>query len=141
MKVKTGKPGQKSKHQKKDIIAKVIDMRLVDMASTKTIIDYLMNVVGMSKTHSYDYLRWAREEIREQFEMLNPFKIEEAIGQYEHALESARMKKDWRLWADLRKELNKILGVYSAEKVDHTTNGKDLPPTQVTVTIVKKTLD
>jgi len=110
--------GSKSKFQKEDIIAAVIKMRLEQMASTKTIIDFLMNDIGMSKTPAYEYLKWAREEIKEQYSLLNPATIEEAIGQYEEALERARMNKDWRLWNDLRKELNKIQGTYAAQRVE-----------------------
>jgi hypothetical protein len=119
---KTGKPGTKSIYNKEDLIAAVIKMRLEEMASVKTIIDFLTEKIGMSKTTAYQYLNWAREEIKDQYDLMNPSKIEEAIGQYEEALERARMSKDWRLWNDLKKELNKIQGVYAKERIDITTN-------------------
>jgi hypothetical protein len=131
------KNGSKGQWSKEDIIASVIKMRLEKMASVKTIIDFLMNDLGYSKTQSYEYLKWAREEIKEQYSLMNPAKIEEAIGQYEEALERARAAKDWRLWNDLRKELNKIEGNHAAQKTDITTNGKDLQIGEVVVKIVK----
>lgn len=128
---------KKGAFQKEDIIANVISMRLEKMASTKTIIDFLHNDLGMSKVMAYEYLKWAREEIKEQYDLMNPSKIEEAIGQYEEALERARSAKDWRLWNDLKKELNKILGVYAKERIDITTNDKDMQIGEIVVKIIK----
>lgn len=133
MKAKTG---PKSKYNKQDIIAAVIKMRIEEMASVKTIIDFLIGTISMGKTMAYQYLKWAREEIKEQYDLINPSKIEEAIGQYETALESARQRKDWRLWNDLRKEMNKIQGVYSSEKVDITSGGDKIK--NITFEIVQK---
>jgi len=131
------KMGSKGQWSKEDIIASVIKMRLEKMASVKTILDFLMNDLGYSKTQSYEYLKWAREEIKEQYSLMNPSKIEEAIGQYEEALERARAAKDWRLWNDLRKELNKIEGNHAAQKTDITTNGKELP-TELVIKIKRR---
>lgn len=130
------KMGSKSQWCKEDIIAAVIKMRLESMASVKTIIDFLMNDLGYSKTQSYEYLKWAREEIKEQYDLMNPSKIEEAIGQYEEALERARSAKDWRLWNDLKKEMNKIQGVYAEKKVDVTTNGEKIGFNEIIVKII-----
>lgn len=130
------KMGSKSQWSKEDIIAAVIKMRLENMASVKTIIDFLMNDLGYSKTQSYEYLKWAREEIKEQYDLMNPSKIEEAIGQYEEALERARSVKDWRLWNDLKKEMNKIQGVYAEKKVDVTTNGEKIGFNEIVVKII-----
>jgi hypothetical protein len=125
----------KAKFQKKDIIAALVKMRLVECASTKTLMDFLGNQLGYSKTTSYEYLKLMRESIKDQYSLLNPSMIEEAIGQYEEAIEMARQRKDWKLWNDLRRELNKIQGVYATEKIDITTNGKDLQITEITVNI------
>jgi hypothetical protein len=107
---------KKGEYKKDEVIAAIIDMRLNKMCSTKTIIDFLM-ALPMSKPQAYDYLKWAREEIKEQYSMTNPAMIEEAIGQYEEALEEARRKKDWRMWNDLKKELNKIMGLTTKSEV------------------------
>lgn len=131
------KNGSKGQWSKDDVIASVIKMRLEEMASVKTIIDFLMNDLGYSKTQSYEYLKWAREEIKDQYDLMNPSKIEEAIGQYEEALERARRAKDWRLWNELRKELNKIQGVHAKKEVDVTSGGKELSINEVVVKIIK----
>jgi IS30 family transposase len=132
------KRGTKSKWKKDDLIAAVIKMRLEEMSSVKTIIDFLMSDdIGMSKTTAYQYLAWAREEIKDQYDLMNPSKIEEAIGQYEEALERARQIKDWRLWNDLKKEMNKIQGVYAKQTMDITSNNKDFTPNEIIIKIIE----
>jgi hypothetical protein len=113
----------KSKYNKKDIVAEIIEMRLGQSCSTRTIINYLTQSIGMSKPTAYEYLKWAREEIKEQYDLLNPSAIEEAIGQYEEAIEIARLNKNWKLWNELRRELNKIMGLNAPQKVDITSGG------------------
>lgn len=117
---------KKSEFNKEDVINKVVKLRLEDCASTKTIIDILTNELGYGKTMAYEYLKLARERIKEQFSLLNPAMIEEAVGQYEEAIEGARRRKDWRMWNDLRKELNKIQGIYATQKIDLTSGGEKL---------------
>jgi hypothetical protein len=129
---------KKGTYKKDEVIASIIDMRLNKMCSTKTIIDFLMSM-PMSKPQAYDYLKWAREEIKDQYSLTNPSMIEEAIGQYEEALESARSRKDWRLWNDLKKELNKIMGIYATQKIDVTSGGDKL--TGITFEIITKKQD
>lgn len=126
----------KAKFTKEDIIAKVIDLRLNHSTSTKNIINYIHKDLGFSKSQAYQYLHWAREEIKEQYSLMNPVMIEEAIGQYEDALEQSRLAKDWVLWNSLRRELNKIQGNYAAQRIDHTTNGKDMTITSVDIHII-----
>ena len=116
----------KGTFKKDDLIADVIKWRLVEMLSTKTIIDKLMKDVKMSKVMAYQYLKWAREEIKEQYPMTNPAMIEESIGQYETALEDARKRKDWKLWNELRKEFNKVIGISNKSQVDVTSGGEKL---------------
>jgi IS30 family transposase len=136
------KRGTKSKWKKDDLIAAVIKMRLEEMSSVKTIIDFLMSDdIGMSKTTAYQYLAWAREEIKDQYDLMNPSKIEEAIGQYEEALERARQIKDWRLWNDLKKEMNKIQGVYAKQTMDITSNNKDFTPNEIIIKIIENGTD
>jgi len=46
------------------------------------------------------------------------------------------MNKDWRLWNDLRKELNKIQGTYAAQRVE--VSGKiDHQITSIEVKIIE----
>lgn len=116
----------KSQYTKDDLIAHIINLRLVENWSTKSILDLLQNTLKYSKTQSYEYIKWAREEIKERYKATNDAMVEEAIYQYEEMLEIAKNRKDLKVWNDLRKELNKITGIYTAEKVDITSNGKEI---------------
>lgn len=130
---------KKGTYKKDEVIAAIIDLRLNKMASTKTIIDFLMNTIVMSKPQAYDYLKWAREEIKDQYSLTNPALIEEAIGQYEEALENARKQKDWRLWNDLKKEFNKIIGITTKQQIDVTSAGDKIQG--ITFEIINKKND
>jgi len=101
--------------KKDEVIRKVIDMRIKDCASTRTILDYLKNELGYEQTQSYQYLRWAREEIKEQFNQTNPEAINEAIAQYEEMLQLIKKEKNYKLWNDMNKELNKLKGLYETK--------------------------
>jgi hypothetical protein len=55
---------------------------------------------------------------------MNPARLEEAIGQYEEVIEIQRQKKDWKMWSELNRELNKLKGLHSEKieikgKLDH----------------------
>jgi len=101
--------------KKDEVIRKVIDMRIKDCASTRTILDFLKNELGYEQTQAYQYLRWAREEIKEQFNQTNPEAINEAIAQYEEMLQLIKKEKNYKLWNDMNKELNKLKGLYETK--------------------------
>lgn len=130
----------KGKYTKDDLIDEIIRLRLEECRSTKTILDMLKNTLGYSNTQAYEYLKWAREKISEQYSLMNPAKLEEAIGQYEEAIEIQRQKKDWKMWSELNRELNKLKGLVN-NKIDVTTNGKDLTISNVVVEIINKNPD
>lgn len=101
--------------KKDEVIRKVIDMRIKDCASTRTILDYLKNELCYEQSMAYQYLRWAREEIKEQFNQTNPEAINEAIAQYEEMLQLIKKEKNYKLWNDMNKELNKLKGLYETK--------------------------
>jgi hypothetical protein len=102
-------------YKKDEVIRKVIDMRIKDCASTRTILDFLQRELGYEQSAAYQYLRWAREEIKEQFNQTNPEAINEAIAQYEEMLQLIKKDKNYKLWNDMNKELNKLKGLYETK--------------------------
>ncbi len=118
-------------YSKEEYIQKVIDMRLKECASTRTILKYLESE-GFETTQQYQYLKWAREVIKEQFDILNPEAINEAIAQYETIMEEIRLNKDYKIWNDMNKELNKLKGLYQ-NKIDITTNGENINTTIINI--------
>jgi hypothetical protein len=124
----------KAGYTKEDLIAHIINLRLKEMWSTKSILE-LLDKLGYGKTQSYEYIKWAKEEIKDRYNETNDALIEEAIYQYEQMLEKAAISGNIKLWNELKKELNKIQGIYAAEKVDITSGGEKI--TEIKIIEVK----
>lgn len=108
----------KAGYTKEDIINEVINLRLKEFYSTKKILEYLEKEYGFKNTQQYEYLKWAREVIKEQYSQMNPASLEEVIAQYEEQME--KVKDNTRLWNELKRELNKIQGLYAPERHEVT---------------------
>lgn len=112
-----------AKFKKEDLIDAVVKMRIEKMASTKTIIkDFLMGECGYGQAYAYELLREARKKIVEYYQVSSESAIEEAIGQLEEMAEDAKGSKNYKLAFEIRKELNKIVGAYQAQKVELSGN-------------------
>lgn len=112
-----------AKFKKEDLIDAIVKMRIEKMASTKTIIrDFLMGECGYEQAYAYVLLREARKKIVEYYQVSNESAVEEAIGQLEEMAESAKGSKNYKLAFEIRKELNKIIGAYQAQKVELSGN-------------------
>lgn len=109
----------KSKLKKDDIIRKIIDMRLIEGKSTRSILKYLEDDLGYGHTQKYQYLKWARERIKEEFDATSPEAINEAIGQYEEVMEKVLSEGEYTVWNNMARELNKMKGLY-IDKVEHS---------------------
>jgi hypothetical protein len=125
----------KGKYTKEEIIDIVVTMKLKKSMSITAILDFLMNELGFGKTAAYQYVKWARESIGTTYNELNEAALEEAVGQLEEVMMYASKTKNYKLWLELRKELNKLAGLY-VEKVDLTSNGKDL--SKITFEIINR---
>lgn len=106
-----------------EIVDAIVKMRLEKNASNKTILDFLKNELGYAQAYSYELLQAARKKIQEVYTRNIEEHLEEAKGQLEEMLEKATKKGDTRLMLQIRQELNKLLGLYSAEKIDITSGG------------------
>jgi len=91
----------KAAYTKDDLIAQIIKLRLVENWSTKSILDFLQDDLGYGQTQSYEYIKWAKEEIKERYKRTNDAAVEEAIYQYEEMLEKAKSKGDIKLWHEI----------------------------------------
>jgi hypothetical protein len=108
----------KSSYTKDDLIAHIINLRLVENWSTKSILDFLQKDLGYRTTQSYEYVKMAKEVIKERYNATNDAAVEEAIFQYENMLERAYNSGNYKLWSELKKELNKITGINAPEKIE-----------------------
>lgn len=108
----------KSSYTKDDLVAHIINLRLVENWSTKSILDFLQKDLGYKTTQSYEYIKMAKEVIKERYNATNDAAVEEAIFQYENMLERAYNSGNYKLWSELKKELNKITGINAPEKIE-----------------------
>jgi len=107
------------KYKKEDIIDAVVKMRIEKGASSKTIIqEFLMGQLGYKISYSYVIYGEARQKIVELYSVHNTELANEALGQLESMLEDALSQKNMKLALEVRKEISKLTGLYSPEKID-----------------------
>lgn len=107
------------KYKKEDIIDAIVKMRIEKGASSKTIIqEFLMNQLGYKISYSYVLYGEARQKIVELYNTQNSELANEALGQLESMLEDAVRQKNMKLALEIRKEMSKLTGLYSPEKID-----------------------
>ena len=109
-----------------DIVNGIVKMKVEKGASNKTILDFLQNDLGYKQTYSYELLGLARKRIQEIWDKNAEAHLEEAKGQLEDMLENSIRQKNMKLALDIRKEINKLMGLYAAEKIDITSGGKEI---------------
>jgi hypothetical protein len=111
---------KKSDWKKEDIINAIIVMRTEKMATTKTILEFLMDDIGYGQTYSYQLIKESRDKIIEIYDANNASKVEEAMAQLETMLERSYQRSDYKLSYNIRQELNKLQGLYAAQKIEHS---------------------
>lgn len=104
------------KFDKEKIVQEVIKMRIKDLASTRTILEYIMEQTGVKDKQAYNYLADAQAQIIEMYKDIRITAFEEAIAQLQTLLEEAETVSDK---LKVRQELSKIQGLY-IEKIQHS---------------------
>jgi hypothetical protein len=117
------KQGSKKGIDKEQIILQLIQMRIVQMATTKTLLDYLMIELKYATTYSYELINESKKRIGEIFKEEHQDSYETAKARLEQMIEKTESEK---IRIDAIKELNKLLGIYKPVKVDVTTNGESI---------------
>ncbi len=112
MKKIDGRDGRK-KYDREYLVAKIAMMRIKGK-STHTILEFLMESVGMSRKIAYDVLQDAQKYIMQQ----TSEDIKVALAESIHRLEEIYEGGNDKVRLDVIKELNKLRGLYAAEKVD-----------------------
>jgi hypothetical protein len=111
------------KWKRADIIDAIIKMRIEKGVSTKTILnDFLMGELKFKQSYSYVLLQEARENIKKIYQTTNEALANEALGHLESLYEDAIKDKNKKLALEIRKEINKLVGAYAAEKVEVSGN-------------------
>jgi len=95
------------------LVAKIAMMRIKGK-STHTILEFLMEQVGMSRKIAYEILGDAQKYIMEQTSEDTKVAFADAVNRLEMLYEEG----DSKIRLDVIKELNKLRGLYSPDKVD-----------------------
>jgi protein-disulfide isomerase-like protein with CxxC motif len=109
----------RKKYDREYLVAKIAMMRIKGK-STYTILEFLMETVGMSRKIAYDVLQDAQKYIMEQTNEDTKVAFAEAIQRLEELYENGTDK----VRLDVLKEMNKLRGLYAAQKVDITSAGE-----------------
>ena len=117
------KQGSKKGIDKEQIILQLIQMRIVQRATTKTLLYYLMIELKYATTYSYELINESKKRIGEIFKEEHQDSYETAKARLEQMIEKTESEK---IRIDAIKELNKLLGIYKPVKVDVTTNGESI---------------
>ena len=104
------------KYDREFLVNKVAMMRIKGK-STYNIIEFLKDQVGMAQTTAYEVMRDAQKLFVEiQREKLEGA-FEESISQLDELYESTSDKK---LRLNIAQEINKMKGLYAAQRVEHS---------------------
>lgn len=119
---------------KEQLIMGLVKMRVEKFATTKTMLDFLMNDLKYGQTYAYELIKLSKLRINQIFKEEHDESFTNAIARLEEIIETTKNEKT-RLEA--QKEMNKLLGLHRPQKVDVTTNGKDLQISEVVIKIIK----
>lgn len=114
----------KGKYKKQNIINTLIEMRTKKSMGVKSLLDYLMNDLGYAQAMAYNYIRDANETIKEIYQHNNIGLVESTISELEYVLQYAKESNNHKLWLEIKKEINKITGVYAPDKQSIEHSGK-----------------
>ena len=98
------------------LIAKIAMMR-IEGKSTHFIMEFLREDIKMGQTTAYEVLREAQDYIVKMTNQDLEKAYSEAIQQIERKMDSVSDKKTWLQY---RAELNKLQGLYAAQKIEHS---------------------
>lgn len=119
---------------KEDIVLALIKMRIEKFATTKTMLDFLMNKLGYAQTYAYELLKISKARIEKIFKEGHEESFYNAVARLEEMIEETKSERH-RLAVQI--EMNKLLGLHKPQRVDITSGGKEMAITEVIVKIVK----
>lgn len=120
------------KYDKTYLVSKLAMMRIKGK-STHNLIEFLMNDIGMCRPTAYVYLQEAQALIVEQMSKDVKVALAESVARLEELYDSG----DKKLKLDVQKELNKLRGLYEADKIDITSGGQSITEIKL-IQILKK---
>ena len=118
------------KYDRELLVSKVAMMRIKG-ESTHSILEFLMGQLDESRKISYEILKDAQKYIMEQTNEDTKAAFAESINRLEMLYEKGTNKEK----LEVMKEINKLRGLYAAQKVDITSGGEKI--TEIKIIEVK----
>jgi hypothetical protein len=125
-----------AKKYDRDFLVAKISMMRIKGKSTQTILEFLMEKIGMSRKIAYEVLQSSQKLILSQICEDSKIAFAEAIVRLEDLYENGNEK----VKLDVIKEMNKLRGLYAADKIDITSGGKEITEIKLTQIIKKEDL-
>lgn len=101
----------------RELLVSKIAMMRIEGKSTHFILEFLKNDIKMGITTAYEVLKDAQVYIVDMTTKDLEKAYSEAIQQIERKMDAVSDKK---IWLQYRAELNKLQGLYAAQKVEHS---------------------
>jgi hypothetical protein len=101
----------------RELLVSKIAMMRIEGKSTHFIMEFLRDTIKMGQTTAYEVLREAQDYIVKMTNQDLEKAYSEAIQQIERKMDSVSDKKTW---LQFRAELNKLQGLYAAQKIEHS---------------------
>jgi Ser-tRNA(Ala) deacylase AlaX len=109
-------------------IQEIIEMRVSQMASTKSLLNHLMFKHTYTREVATMMIGEMRKRIQDMFKEEHEQAYHNAIARLEELIEKAENQK---IRLDAIKEMNKLLGLHKPQKVDITSGGDKLTDIKV----------
>ena len=104
------------KFDREHLVMKIAELR-IEGKSTHFIIEFLRDKMGVCLTTAYEVLKEAQVYIISMTNKDLEKSYSEAIQQIEQKMSNISDKK---IWLQYRAELNKLQGLYAAQKIEHS---------------------
>jgi hypothetical protein len=119
---------------KEQVIMALVKMRIEKFATTKTMLDFLMNQLKYGQTYAYELIKLSKLRINQIFKEEHDESFVNAMARLEEIIETTKNEK---VRLEAQKEMNKLLGLHKPQRVDVTSNGKDLQIGEVVIKIIR----
>ena len=100
---------------------------LISILNRHELSEYVQNETdwGIAENQIYEYVKKAKEIIKEQFKESNKDAVENSYNNLVNLYKQAFQEKDFRTCLAIQKEINEVYGI-KIQKIDHTSNGKGI---------------
>jgi hypothetical protein len=118
------------KYYNEDLSDFIVRLRVVEGWSRYTIINWLMESQERSKSSAYQKYNIAASRMAEEFRLLKPTMLTDAVAQYEQFLEENRSNP--KLWLKGREQLDNILGLRQRNTIELPDNNGGVKEFRIT---------